>query len=68
MAPPASRIRAMLLAFDRLTDRALETMLDDLRPSTIRSARVRLWRSGAIQRAGFVRGEKRWEAAWKLSQ
>jgi hypothetical protein len=68
MAPPANRIRALLLAFDRLTDRGLEAMLPDVRPSTIRSARVRLWRRGEVQRAGFVRGAKRREAVWKLSQ
>jgi hypothetical protein len=68
MAPPTARIRYLLLAFDRLTDRGLEEMLPDVRPSTIRSARVRLWRRGEVQRAGFVMGSSRREAVWKLSQ
>lgn len=66
-AAPTIRIARLLMAFDRLTDRGLEAMLPDVRPSTIRSARVRLWRRGEVQRAGFVMGSSRREAVWKLS-
>jgi len=68
MTPPTTRIRYLLLAFDRLTDKALEQLLDDVRPSTVRGARCRLWRRGEVQRAGFVMGKKRREAVWKLSR
>lgn len=64
----SSRILWLLRAFPHpLPDVALERMLKDVPPSTVRAIRLRLERSGLIQVAGWSGKGRRKRRTWKVA-